>query len=123
MRGASSSTKLDKKNPKKRRNRKGNVIPLTMKSVLKLQDEPEEGEEEENEDDFGLVAHARTSIGAQKAIQPMVVDTSQPRLDKVEEEISAQVPEPKGTEDVLLWDKEDVEETTDAGVETELQTS
>nr|XP_009783595.1 PREDICTED: uncharacterized protein LOC104232171 [Nicotiana sylvestris] len=115
-RKASSSTKLDEQKPKKRRTCRGNVIPLTMDSVLKLQDETEEGEqEEENEDDSRLIAHARARTGARKASKLVEVDTAQPRPDEVEEETSDQVPEPKGTEDVLPRGKKAIEEAMDAG--------
>lgn len=42
-----SSTMLDEQKPKKRWSRIGNVIALTMDSVLKIREETKEGEKEE----------------------------------------------------------------------------
>ncbi|XP_070017460.1 uncharacterized protein [Nicotiana sylvestris] len=112
---ASSSTNQDEQKPKKRRTRKGDVIPLSMDSVFALRDEPKEGEqEEEKEDDSGLVAHTRASTGARKASEPMGTDIDRSKLDEVEEDASAQVSVLKG---VLPQGKEAVEEVVGAELE------
>ncbi|XP_009616812.1 uncharacterized protein [Nicotiana tomentosiformis] len=105
--------------PRKRAARKPkvNVIPLTMESVLSLRDE----EEEEEESDSGLVARVRASTDTQNTSVSVGVNTAPSRLDEVEEEALTQVPEPRGTEDVLPRGKEIVEEAVDAGVRTELE--
>nr|XP_016433049.1 PREDICTED: uncharacterized protein LOC107759586 [Nicotiana tabacum] len=104
--------------PKKRaaRKPKGNKIPLTMESVQRLRDEKEEEEEEE-----GLVARARANTDIQKTSELVGVDTSPSRLNEVEEETLAQVPEPRGTEDTLPRGEESIEEAMDADTETGLE--
>lgn len=51
----------------------------------------------------------------------MEVDITQPRPNKVGEETSAQVPEPKGTKDILPRGKKAIEDATDTGAEAELK--
>nr|XP_033512348.1 uncharacterized protein LOC104097432 [Nicotiana tomentosiformis] len=91
-----------------------------MESVQRLR---EEEEEETEEDDSGLVARARASTEIRKTPEPVGIDTSPSRLNEVEEETSAQVLEPRGTEDALSRGKETVEETVDVSAETGLEAS
>ncbi|XP_070042877.1 uncharacterized protein [Nicotiana tomentosiformis] len=109
--------------PKKRTDRKskGNTIPLTMELVQRLREEEEEEEEEEKEDDCGMVARARASTEVRRSSELVGVDTAPSRLDEVEEETSAQVPEPRETKDVLSLGEETVEEAVNAGAETGLE--
>ncbi|XP_070036421.1 uncharacterized protein [Nicotiana tomentosiformis] len=83
--------------PKKRTSRKpkGNIIPLTIESVRRLR------EEEEKEDDSVLVARARASTEFRRASESAGADIAPSRPDEVEEEASAQVPEPRGNRDAL----------------------
>lgn len=57
---------------------------MSMDSVLRLRDEPKEGEqEEEKEGDSGLVVHTRASSGARKATEPIRTNTDWSKLDEV----------------------------------------
>ncbi|XP_070031819.1 uncharacterized protein [Nicotiana tomentosiformis] len=111
-----SDSEGQKPNKRAARKPKVNIIPLTMESVLNLRDE-----EEEEEIDSGSVARARAVPDTQNTSVSVEVDTAPSRLDEVEEETLTQVPEPRGTEDVLPRGKETVEEVVDAGVQTELE--
>lgn len=51
----------------------------------------------------------------------MEINIVQPRPDEVGEETLAQVPDPKGTKDVLPRGKESTKEATDTDIEAELK--
>ncbi|XP_070054660.1 uncharacterized protein [Nicotiana tomentosiformis] len=86
-----------------------------MESVLRLRDEEDE-EEEEEEGNSRMVARARAGTDIGKASGSVGTDSVFLRSDKAEENTSTQVPEQRGTEDVIP-----VEEAIDNDAGTELE--